>query len=227
MSLSLVSNTQLDNTQLQPREKLREYGTDALNDSELLALILGTGYKKLPVQELSQHLLSEFGTKGIFQFSDLQSIQKNTGLPFVKSCTILAISEFLRRITKKDNTKIQSSEQLYNYVKDSLKNSTFERLHIVCIDSQRRVLYSGLIAQGNGKNIQVDLLSIFHHPIRLNCSNFYLAHNHPFGVSEPSKEDIHFTETVKGEAQKLGLSFDDHIIVGEENFYSFALSGVL
>ena len=212
---------------LKPREKIIEYGIKSLNDAELLATILGTGYRGLSIEELSKNLLGEFGTKGLFQFTHLEDIQEQSGLPPVKSMQVLSVGEILRRITKRDNTKIESSELLYEYLKPSLEQSTFERLHIVCVDSQRRVLFSGLIAQGDGNKIHVNLAQIFHHPIRLNCTHFYLAHNHPYGSCKPSAADKKMTMQIQKEAQKLGLSFDDHIIIADDGFYSFALDGTL
>lgn len=213
--------------QMPPREKLQTFGSDALLDHELLSLIFGTGYKGLSVLELSQQLIGEFGSKGLFQFSTLESIQDQTGLPPVKSMQILAISEFFRRIQQRDNTKIASSEQLYEYLKPHLASSSTEKLWIVCTDSVKRVLFSGIIAIGDSNTLFVSLAQIFHHPIRLNCKNFFLAHNHPYGKAKASKQDIQLTLAIQEESQKLGLSFDDHIILGENGFFSFSLAGVL
>lgn len=222
-----ISNKKSSFEKLQPREKLEKFGLDALDDSELLSLIFGTGYWGLSVSELSKHLLAEFGTKGLFQFESLENFRNETGLPPVKSFQILAISEIYRRIKQKDLVQIKSSQQLYDYLKDDFKKSVFEKLVVVCTDSQRRILYSGLLAQGESNKLSVSLASIFHHQIRLNCKNFYLAHNHPNWVSKPSKEDLEFTLAVKEESLKFGLSFDDHLIFGEDGFFSFSLNWVL
>jgi DNA repair protein RadC len=226
MSLQLLPFSEMP-AEEKPREKLHIYGIDSLNDAELLSLIFGTGYKGMNVLELSNHLLAEFGAKGLLQFNQLSDVQDHTGLPLVKSSQLLAMAEYFRRVYKKDNTQIKSSEYLYDYVQDYFKNTTFEKLVIVCVDAQKRVLYSGVIAQGEPNMIQVSLASVFHHPIRYNAKHFFLAHNHPLGSSQASKEDIHFTLEIKKEAQKFGLSFDDHIIIGNDGFLSFALKRIL
>lgn len=211
----------------QPREKIIDYGISSLNDDELLAAILGTGYKNLNVKQLARHLLAEFGTRGLMDFRTLPDIQSQTGLPLVKSCTLLAMGEYMRRLNRKDSAQIKSTEQFYRYIKDEFKSSSFEQLRIVCVDSQRRVLCSSLIAQGKANSLAVSLSEVLHHPIRLNCRHFYLAHNHPEGIAQPSKEDMRFTLELKKHAQAFGLSFDDHLILGEDGFYSFALKGIL
>ncbi len=227
MAIKLISFSEHPEKQ-KPREKIESYGAESLNDSELLSVIFGTGYKNMNVGDLSKMLISEFGTRGLFQFTTLEEIQDNTGLPLVKSCTILAIGEYFRRINKRDNTKIKSSEQFYEYIKDDFKKrTTFEQLRIICLDSQRRVLYSGLVAQGESNVLSVTIASILYNPIRLNAKNFYLAHNHPHGIKEPSEDDVNFTVQIKEEACKFGLFFDDHIIIGEDGFYSFSLKGLL
>lgn len=228
MSILLdVTTNCLEDKKEKPREKIRAHGIESLNDAELLSAIFGTGYKQLNVEQLSGHLLSEFGTRGLFQFQSLEELQQATGLPHVKSCILLAVSEYFRRLQKRDNVKIKSSEQLYEYIKDDFRKTTFEQLRIVCLDSQRRVLYSGLVAQGESDRLSVPLLSILHHPIRLNIKHFCLVHNHPRGNCRPSQEDTEFTLRLKEVCDQFGLSFDDHLIVGEDDYYSFSLKGVL
>lgn len=214
-----------NNNPLRPREKIGRFGIESLNDSELISVILGTGYKGMDVKELSNHLLSEFGSRGIFQFGSLDQIREETGLPFVKSCLLLAVGEYYRRLSRKDSVKIKSSEQFFEYIKGDFGKTTYEQLRIVCLDSQRRSLYSGLIAQGEPNGLSVSLASVLYHPIRLNARHFYLAHNHPKGFSDPSEDDKGFTAQILEESIKFGLSFDDHIIIGEEGFYSFSLKG--
>ena len=213
--------------EIKPREKIALYGIESLNDAELLSVILGTGYKDKGVEELSEYLLSEFGVKGLFQFRTIDEIKSKTGLPFVKSCVLLAIGEYIIRLGRKDGAKIKSSQQFYDYIKDDFNKIFFEQLRIVCLDSQRRALFSGLVAQGESNVLSVTLSSVLYHPIRLNSKNFYLAHNHPRGVARPSEEDISFTLKLKEESKKFGLSFDDHIIIGDGGFYSFSLKGIL
>lgn len=210
-----------------PREKILENGVENLNDAELLSVILGTGYKNLSVKELSQHLLSQFGTRGLFQFQQLDYFQQETGLPFVKSCILLAIGEYFRRLKQKDDTQIKSSQQLYEYIKDDFKKTKFEQLRLVCTDAKRRVLFSGLIAQGKANKLTVTLADVLHNPIRLNATHFYLAHNHPSGAMEPSQEDYDFTLQIKDTTSNFGIQFSDHLVIGEGGFYSFALNGIL
>ncbi len=226
MAIQLISSLNPPQEE-KPREKILHYGAESLNDVELLSVILGTGYEGMKVKELARYLLANFGTHGLFQFRDFSKFQENTGLPFVKSCVLIAISEVMRRIQRRDDVKIKSSEQFYEYIKDDFKKNTFEQLRIVCVDTQRRVLFNGLVAQGEFNTLSVTLSAILHHPIRLNVKNFYLAHNHPLGIKKSSREDIAFTLQIREESKKFGLSFDDHIIIGEDGFCSFSLKGVL
>lgn len=214
-------------TSKRPREKILQHGIESLNDAELLAVVLGTGYKDMPVSQLSKHLLMQFGTRGLLQFHELDYFQQETGLPFVKSCILLAISEYFRRLNQKDDSQIKSSEQLYEYIKSEFRSSTFEQLRVVCTDAKRRVLFSGLIAQGQTNKLAVTLAEVLHHPIRLNATHFYLAHNHPSGSPIPSQQDTEFTLQIKDATANFGLEFSDHLVIGEKSFYSFALKGLL
>ncbi len=226
MALTLVQS-QSEQEHKKPREKIQAYGVESLNDAELLSAFLGTGYRDLSVEQLSKFLLAEFGTRGLLQFKSLEDFQEATGLPLVKSCQILAISEYFRRLQHRDDTCLKSSEQFFEYIKDDFKRSSFEQLRITCVDPQRRVLFTGLIAQGSSNKLSVTLASVLHHPIRLNAHAFYLAHNHPEGDVKPSKEDIDFSLQLKNETQKFGLNFEDHLIIGTDGFFSFSLEGVI
>ena len=90
-----------------PREKLAELGPESLNDAELLSVILGTGYKDMNVDQLSRHLLAQFGSRGLLQFRKLEELQAETGLPPVKSCLLLAMGELLRRLQKRDDATFE------------------------------------------------------------------------------------------------------------------------
>ena len=226
MTIKLVPFSKLPREE-KPREKMALYGVNSLNDVELLSIILNTGYKGMSVKELASHLLSEFGSKGLMQFDNLEEIRAETQLPPVKSCQILAIAEYFRRLHRQDDMQIKSSEDLYNYIKDNFKKRDFETLYIVCVDNQRRVLYSGIIAQGKTNQLHISLAAIFHYPIKLNAMNFYLVHNHPHGRAIPSPQDTEFTLTIREESQKHGLSFDDHLIIDSDGFFSFSLEGIL
>lgn len=226
MSIKLIPFSQVLHDK-KPREKIVEFWIDSLNDIELLSVIFWTWYKWMDVMQLAQHLLNDFGTKGLMQFDNINDLQSKAWLPLVKSCLILAIGEYFKRISMKDDVKIKSSEQLYDYIKDEFKNTSFEKLMIVCVDNQRRVLYSWPIAQWEPNSLQVSLASVFHHPIRLNIRNFYLVHNHPNWVSNASKEDINFTLEIKKECLKYWFSFDDHLIIWNDWFYSFSLNGIV
>ncbi len=226
MSIELVAS-QFESKKFSPREKIVNSWIEYLDDIELLSVIFWTWYKNMNVRSLSQYLLNNFWMKWVFQFRSLKDIQESTGLPFVKSCLLLAIWEFIKRITNNDNSKIKSPEQLYAYIKDNYKKTNFEKLIIVCLDNQRRVLYSWAIAQWESNTLRVSLSSIFHHPFRLNSKNFYLIHNHPNWVSKASEDDICFSLKLKKECDKYWILFDDHIIIWNDGFYSFSLNWII
>ncbi len=79
-----------NSSHLMPREKLLEHGVEALSVSELLAIILNTGYKGESVLELARRLLREYGSNGLKDLSDVKADRKSTGLPQVKDCQLVA-----------------------------------------------------------------------------------------------------------------------------------------
>lgn len=116
----------------QPREKLLELDLDCMELNELLAIILGTGYKGENVLDLSQRILSDYGSKAIMSYKNVQDIMRDFNILKVKACQILACFEIGRRLyNQKDYelVKIHSPEDVWKYVSDmySLKKRIFER----------------------------------------------------------------------------------------------------
>ena len=80
-----------------PREKLIKYGPDVLRNSELLSIVLNTGYKGLNVIELSERIIKDYGSKAIAQEKDVGRLMETLGIPQVKACQIVAVFELGRR----------------------------------------------------------------------------------------------------------------------------------
>ncbi len=204
-----------------PREKMIERGPQSLSDSELVAILLNTGYKGLDVSTLSKLLVKDFGLKGLFtSFNAVGDLASATELPPAKSCSLSAVGEIIRRLTAKDRAEISCAADAFEYFSD-LQTARREQVRIVCLNAENIAFYSENVALGGENQTTCPLIAIFHPPVRLYSQRIIIAHNHPRGKATPSDEDLTWHTELLATAEKLGVEIIDHIIVGTKDFYSF------
>lgn len=192
---------------LRPRERILKYGADALKTDELIAAILITGNRNFSVSQISGKLAKLLLEKNI----DKDSI-KLLGLGPSKTAQILALVELGKRLNGSKNVVLTSPEQIFVHCHDIIKQ---EKESLVCfyINGRGEMVKKEVIAVGTLNRVNLLPKEIFSLIKELPVSAIILAHNHPSGVLEPSKEDILFTKRVKIASDILGIKLLDHLIV--------------
>ena len=206
---------------LLPREKALNYGIESLSDVELLALLLGQGTKDLNVLGLADRVLGGKDLKNLKNIS-IEDLLKIKGVGKAKSLQILAIKEILKRIEEdEEKLSFSSPDDVYRYLK-WLSKEKQEKMVALYTNTMNQLLGEEIIAIGSLNVLNLKPRDIFIPALRYNSYGIILAHNHPEGSSEPSKEDINFTENIKKLSIQLGFELLDHIIIGKKGFYSFS-----
>ena len=207
-----------------PREKAIHYGIETLSDSELLSIILSSGYKGTSVKEISQKLLVDFGgLQGLAKasFIDLKSTK---GIRDIKAIILFAAFEIHRRLSSPEFTETKqkaSAEYLYNKYKYRFIDSPQEHLLIVLVNRRKEILGEKVVYIGTGTKISISFQDLFREAFKYGASGFYLIHNHPDGDFNPSAEDYFMTGEIINATKKVGIKLIDHIIIGENGYYSF------
>ena len=208
-----------------PREKLIKYGPEILTNIELLAIILRTGTNGKNVIELSREILNYFDINVISR-KTYEELIEFKGVSSVKAGQIVALFELSRRISnnnkknKKEKTRLNSSYELYTFVKDDFSNLSEERVMIVLVNSKNQVIKKEIINYGSVNYSIIDIRKILKKILLFNASGFFLIHNHPSGDSTPSGEDKQITKKIKKLCKDINIRFLDHIIIGND-YYSF------
>lgn len=206
-----------------PREKLIRYGAENLTDVELLAIILRVGVKGKNVIELSREVLSKFSLP-LASRKTYDELLEFNGINKAKACQIVAVFELSRRFSTKENNnlkiKINSSKDVYEYVKYDFDSLQFEKVMCVFVDSKNQIIKKEFVSEGSLNFSIIEPRKIIKLALIYNAYGFFLIHNHPSGDTTPSLEDINLTKKIKEITKKLDLYFLDHIIVGN-NYYSF------
>ncbi|WP_456464727.1 RadC family protein [Persephonella sp.] len=211
---------------LLPREKALNYGIESLSDVELLALLLGQGTKDLNVLGLADRVLGGKDLKNLKNIS-IEDLLKIKGVGKAKSLQILAIKEILKRIEEdEEKLSFSSPDDVYRYLK-WLSKEKQEKMVALYTNTMNQLLGEEIIAIGSLNVLNLKPRDIFIPALRYNSYGIILAHNHPEGSSEPSKEDINFTENIKKLSIQLGFELLDHIIIGKKGFYSFSAQNLI
>lgn len=213
--------------QLLPREKLLIYGEESLEDKELLALILRRGIKEKNVFQLSEEILDKYENFVKLQKLDLNELIKIKGIGKVAAINLKAALEMGKRYhlqkLKVTYKKIKSPEDVYEISQDMIYYEK-EFVRVYLLDSKLNIIHSENISEGTANSSIAHPRDIFKIAIKMNAVSIILVHNHPSGDSSPSIQDIELTDKIKEAGKILGIKLNDHIIVGNNQYYSFNLS---
>ncbi len=212
-----------------PREKLLLKGKNALSDAELLAILMGSGSKNESAVDLAKRMLKQYGDN-LIELSKLgvKELVKFKGVGEAKAISIIAAMELGKRrrgaeaIEKK---KISSSKDVFEFFNSIYGDQTYEAFYILLLNRANRIIREVLISEGGFSGTVADPKKIFKIALEYNSSSLILSHNHPSGNIQPSDADIKLTHKLKGAGEMLDLPVIDHIILGEEKYYSFADEG--
>ena len=212
------------------RDQVLKHGLDTLNDVNVLELVLFYALPRINTNEVAHALLDRFGgLEAVFN----ASIEELQTVPGVGPPTALFISLFrqLPRRFEINRTRsmktITSPEDAGAYFLPRLRGETNEKLFLLCLDTQKRMLDCVEIASGSINDVQVSIRKIAETAIKSRASSVILAHNHPDGTARPSKEDELTTRSIANALHLLNIPVVDHIVVGADEYISFAKSGLL
>ncbi|MCC5931617.1 MAG: DNA repair protein RadC [Cyclobacteriaceae bacterium] len=214
-----------------PREKLLLKGKSALTDAELLAILIGSGTRKLSAVDLAKMILSEAGNdlNQLARFS-VRDLTKMRGIGDAKAISIVSALELGRR--RKDQsgsgkTFIKSSRDAYQFIKPDLMDLSVEQFWTLYLNRANMVIKKELISIGGIGGTVVDARIIFKKAIENQASGIILVHNHPSGQLKPSKQDLDITRKIKQGGDLLDTQVLDHIIFTNDEYLSFADEGLL
>lgn len=212
-----------------PREKLLQKGKKTLSNAELLAILIGSGTRKESALDLSRKILSNYDNSLLkLGLCSVDELKRNfSGVGDAKAITIIAALELgRRRLSEKGKEKIsvRTPMDLYFVFKDNFVDLAHEEIWIALTDASMNVIKVEKISMGGLSSSLFDQRVIFKHAIENRAVGLAMAHNHPSGNLNPSKEDLKITSLIRSGCEILGIRFVDHIIVSSEGFYSINTS---
>jgi len=205
-----------------PREKLIEKGPEGLRDSELLAILLGTGIEGKNVLEIARSILAKHKPSHLLKlnFNDLSKI---TGIGPAKACIILASQELVRRGLDAGNKTLPVIKSTADVIAQTVYMREKEREHFMAIylNGRGEMIYKKPMFVGTLNANLVHPREIFRLALEKNAASVILAHNHPSGDPEPSQDDLMITKRLIEAGKIMGIEVLDHVIITKTAVFSF------
>ncbi|OYD08591.1 RadC family protein [Paludifilum halophilum] len=213
-----------------PRERMTQRGASHLSNGELIAILLRTGTSSESVVTLANRVLSQTGgLKGLADMNLSEMVQIR-GIGPAKAIQVLAGIELGRRISRAipdERAAIRSPRDAADYVMDELRYLSQEHFICLFLNTKNRVIDKRCIFVGSLNASVVHPREVFREAIRRSSAGVVCVHNHPSGDPTPSREDIHVTQRLFEAGQIVGVDLLDHIIIGDQRFYSMKEKGIL
>ena len=216
-----------------PREKLLRHGEHTLSDSELLAIIIRCGWRGLSAVDLARRILCKFKTLRNLSHTDPAQWEefRGLGLGNVKISQIKAAVEISRRLketeVKLSRARIDSSADVAQILMPRLRDLKKEVFKVIFLDSQSRIIDIIEAGEGTVNQAKPILREIYHKALQSFAPFLICVHNHPAGNPEPSTEDKKFTRQLIKAGEILSVKALDHIIIGNDDYFSFLDAGWL
>jgi DNA repair protein RadC len=208
-----------------PREKLIKLGADALSDAELLAIILRVGNSKLTALDLARHILQ---TCGGFRGIDRMEIERITEIPGIgiaKTAQIKAAIAIGKRLAKQEapvQQRIFRSQDVYELLHLKYRDVKREIFNIILLTSRNKIIETREMFRGTVTESLISMREIAREILNSGAAQVVFVHNHPSGEVTPSEQDIEVTRQLVAACKTIDVHVLDHVILGDESYYSFA-----
>lgn len=214
-----------------PREKGKLFGFHTLSDAELLAVLLRTGSDQRSAMQLAQQILEEEGgTLESVLSCSVEELSKIRGVGLGKAATICACAEIAKRtasLSHREMPVLKSPRAIFSYVKQHYRNARQEILRGLYLDTKKQLIRDQVLSKGGLNFAYLSAREVFQPAIETFADGFVIVHNHPSGDPSPSEDDRKLTQSLCAMGNLLKIPLVDHIIVGEEKYFSFAEKGLL
>ncbi len=208
-----------------PYEKCLLEGAQALSDAELLAVILKSGSRDMNAVALAQRILQADGKNllNLYHLS-VEELMRFPGIGKVKAIQLKCVAELSRRIARtdrKDRICLSNASSVAAYYMERLRHEQAEQLLVSMFDAKCHLIGDTLISTGTVDHVMGSPRDIFVRLLEKKAVYFILLHNHPSGDPTPSREDHAMTARMQACGELMDLHLSDHIIIGDNNYYSF------
>lgn len=206
------------------RNRYLQEGADGMASHEILEILLYGTIPRGDTNEIAHHLLDEFGSISNLIEADPHEIAKTAGVGIKSAVFLSLLHELVLRYEREkleQKPALTSIPRSVDYCKALLAFRPRECFYAICLDSRRKIIHTSKISEGTVNDAAVSPRLVVEKALRYKATGILLCHNHPSGNVKPSYEDIILTNQLKNMLEPLGVQVVDHIIIGENQYFSF------
>jgi DNA repair protein RadC len=216
-----------------PYEKCEHDGPGALSNAELLAVILRTGSRGESSTALAGRILRSTSPQGILGLLHLTmpELMEIRGVGRVKAVELLCVCELSKRIwhslAAAQVREFTSPEQIAGFYMEEMRHLEQEELHVLMLNNKNALIRDVSLFRGTVNLSVASPREVFLEALRNRAVGIALIHNHPSGDPMPSDADREFTRRIREAGEMIGIRLIDHLIIGDQNYFSFSEWGIL
>jgi len=212
------------------KEKFIHAGVAAFHDYEIIELLLSYAIPRRDVKALAKDLMQTYGGfKGIMD-ADISELAQISGIGDHTAILIKLIKEINALYLKakaKEKPQISCTSELLRYCHTRMGGLKDEQFCVIYLDAQNQLIDMETLQQGIVNQAVVYPRQVLESALRQKATAMILVHNHPSGHVKPSDADVRLTRTIQEAARMLEILVHDHIIIGENRFFSFREEGMM
>lgn len=212
------------------RAKLLKRGAGALEDYEVLEVLLMAFIPRRDVKPVAKALMKEFGSLSALLAAPPEDLVKVDGIGETVAAYLKAVAEIGSRAaaeTLKGREAISSWSALTAYVQRELQHEKREQFRVLFLDRKNQILKDEVMGRGTVDHAPVYPREIARRALELQASALILVHNHPSGDPKPSRADIDITRELIDALEPFDITVHDHLVVGTTGVVSFKSAGLI
>ena len=214
-----------------PREKLERLGASALSDSELLAILIGSGNADESAVDLTRRILDDCNNNlNTLGKLSLHQLQQYKGIGEAKAITILAACELGKRrgsASVEERPSIHQANDIYNIMHPKMQDLGVEEGWVLLMNHNYKLIKAVRLSHGGITSTLIDVRLLMKEAVINNATVIAICHNHPSNKMTPSMDDDRLTASVKKACDTMNIYLADHVIIGDGTYYSYREKGKL
>jgi DNA repair protein RadC len=219
-----------------PRERLAQFGADALRTTELIAILLRTGTKGVSAIHVAEQLINRFPSLDQLARASLEDLAKTKGIGRDKAIALksaFTLAQRMARELRAEAPELETPDQIATLMREEYRQSSVESFKIVLLNRRNRLIRIENVSQGTVDSILIHPREVFRHAIAANACSVILVHNHPSGDPTPSSADLSATTDMVRAGHILKIAVIDHVIMGARiegrarDYFSIRQSGLV
>jgi len=212
------------------REKFIKSGLAGFHDYEIIELLLSLGTPRKDCKQQAKEAIKKFKTlRGVLE-APLEELQEIDGIGSHSAFGIKLVQEVAREFLKQriiDKPVYKSSKEIFDYLYHSMRDLTKEVFKVIYLNSQNQIIDTADLFEGTITSSSISPREVIENGIKYHAASLIFVHNHPSGNPEPSRNDKELTRDLVYAASIMQIKVLDHIIIGNNRYFSFAGEGLI